>query len=257
MCFFSSKIRVFLEIARFILGWHDGEKQTIIPEAFPILESICGKVVVEAHSHFGLKDLGHTLTDWLTSEQQEQNPGVDSRSESCSRVTDIWETEKERIRGGCLTSQPVAWPIFLFAASVYVYVCVEEGYSSCFKCCRVCMDFFMYVWACVSAHMHVIFWACLWLCTFLSFSMGMCLFSLCLEAHKYLLKTALALAFVHVSVRQGCSEVEVAGWMCKHNQCVFMLSVGVATSLSLTLSLALLLSCTDAILWSSVALGAA
>lgn len=70
----------------------------------------------------------------------------------------------------------------------------EETSLSCLICCFVCRR------GCVNAHMHVIVCECLWLCTTLSFYMGMCR-SLCWEVHKYILKTAWV--FLCVCVHQG------------------------------------------------------
>lgn len=76
-----------------------------------------------AHSHFGLKDLGHALTDWLTSEQWDRNPGVESELESISWMTDTWEIDTERLRGESLASQPVALT-YIFKLCMRVCVCV-------------------------------------------------------------------------------------------------------------------------------------
>lgn len=67
--FFTSESNAFVKSQDLFWVGMMGGKQTIIPEAFPILESICGKGGKKARSHFGLKDLGHALTDCLTSER--------------------------------------------------------------------------------------------------------------------------------------------------------------------------------------------
>ncbi len=97
-----------------------GKNKQVSQRHFLSLSQFEGKGGEKARSHFGLKDLGHALTDWLTSAQWDRNPGVESELESVPWMSDTWETDTERMRGGCLASQPAAWPIF----SYHVCVCV-------------------------------------------------------------------------------------------------------------------------------------
>lgn len=102
------------------------------------------------------------------------------------------------MRGGCLVSQPaILTYIFILCVCVSVSLYEEEVSLSCLLCCCVCRRLYLYSWVCMNARMHVIVCACYWLCTTLSFYMGMCL-SLCSEVHKYILETVWVFACVFV-----------------------------------------------------------
>lgn len=61
-----------------------GKNKQLSQRHFPSLSQFVGKGGEKARNHFGLKDLGHALTDWLTSERGDRNPGVESQLESIS-----------------------------------------------------------------------------------------------------------------------------------------------------------------------------
>lgn len=154
------------EIARFILGWLDGEKQTIIPEAFPILESICGKRGGKGAQPLwvkGFRSRFNWLADIRTGRQKSWN-GIWTRIHLLNdwHLRD-WHWENE---GRCLASQPaVLTYIFIPCMSVcvplwgrgvfvlfymlpcmqtFLFVCV--GVYECTHACNcVCMFVVVYV----------------------------------------------------------------------------------------------------------------
>lgn len=120
-----SNVTLFLQNLRkkpknVILGWHDGGEET--PNNYPQGISPSSSQFVGwgwRCSHFGLKDLGHTLTHLLTSEQWDRNPGVESEFDSISCVPDTRETDTWRI-----TSQPAILAYILKPAGGYGVGCL-------------------------------------------------------------------------------------------------------------------------------------
>lgn len=53
----------------FRAGMIERKNKQLSQKHFPTLSQFMGKVGAQAHSHFGLKDLGHAFTDYMTSEQ--------------------------------------------------------------------------------------------------------------------------------------------------------------------------------------------
>lgn len=113
------------------------KNQTIIPEAFPILDSICGKGgrneggtgegCEGGFSHFRLRDLGHTLTVWLTSGWWVRKPGVDLEPHfSCD-----WPWPSDLL----------LWPVFI---SPFTGKRLDES--------EVCPDFYTCAWVLIHGH---------------------------------------------------------------------------------------------------------
>lgn len=139
----------------FIFSWHDGEKQTIIPEAFHILESICGKSG-GTHSHFGLGFRSHF--NWLADIRMVRQKSWNGLStESFFQITDTSETDTEWKRGGFLASKPailtyIFYTMFVFCACVCMWacaLCVElcmRRRGICLICTYVCVGAFVCLW---------------------------------------------------------------------------------------------------------------
>lgn len=139
-----------------VAGELGGGHKQLSQKHFASLSQFQGKVGGKAHSHFGLKDLGHALTYWLTSEQWGRNPGVESELESVSWMTDTSQTDTERLRS---ESQPAA---LTYICKLYVYACVcvciclfvREWCLACL-CTALCSGFYLYASVCVNAHTRV------------------------------------------------------------------------------------------------------
>lgn len=62
--FFPPKSKVTTNIPNlFLAGMIERKNKQLSQKHFPTLSQFLGKVGAKAHSHFGLKDLGHALTD--------------------------------------------------------------------------------------------------------------------------------------------------------------------------------------------------
>lgn len=161
---FFIQITGFWKSQDLFLGWHDGGETNNYPRGIshPWVNLWEGGV----RSHFGLKDLGHALTDWLTSEWWERNPGMESELESISRMTDT-----ERMRGGCLTSQS--------AILTYIFiplVCVWGWSVFVFSCMLLCMQAFLFVCVGVNERTHAYNCVCMSVVVYVPFILHLLVF---------------------------------------------------------------------------------